>query len=195
MTLPICFARWWLFYSNMDHMSLRLHLFQLKLERINESPGLSSCYHDTRDKHGNQLWLKEIACRIFPSWLAHTHTREREIIEWQQKIYKNIQTKQKTRKRCKFIHFVHQRSVGETFYHSMMSILCTSNLQKMRHCLAKRCRHQQVKCPVPRTCVARELNASMQQKEKKKKRQVSPEDMKQEVGFYANKRRIPAAYK
>ena len=123
MTLPICFARWWLFYSNMDHMSLRLHLFQLKLERINESPGLSSCYHDTRDKHGNQLWLKEIACRVFPSWLAHTHTREREIIEWQQKIYKNIQTKQKTRKRCKFIHFVHQRSVGETFYHSMMSIL------------------------------------------------------------------------
>ena len=105
-------------------MSLILHLFQLKLERIDESPGLSSCYHDIRDKHDNQLWLKEIACRIFEGWLAHTHTgcRERKIIEWQQSTYKNIQTKQKTRKRCKLVHFVHQRSVGETFYHSMMSI-------------------------------------------------------------------------
>ena len=38
-------------------------------------------------------------------------------------------------------------------------------------------------------CVARELNASMQQKEMKKKRQAFPEDIKQEVGFYANKHR------
>ena len=43
--------------------------------------------------------------------------------------------------------------------------------------------------------VARELNALMQQKETKKKRQVAPEDMKQDVGFYANKRRILAARK
>ena len=44
-------------------------------------------------------------------------------------------------------------------------------------------------------CVARELNASMQQKEMKKKRQAFPEDIKQEVGFYANKHRDTAAHK
>ena len=44
-------------------------------------------------------------------------------------------------------------------------------------------------------CVARELNASMQQKEMKKKRQVAPKDIKREVGFYPNKHGIPAARK
>ena len=44
-------------------------------------------------------------------------------------------------------------------------------------------------------CVARELNASMQQKETKKKKQVVPEDMKREVEFYANKHGIPVARK
>ena len=39
-------------------------------------------------------------------------------------------------------------------------------------------------------CIARELNALMQQKETKKKRQVVPEDMKREAGFYANKHGI-----
>ena len=42
-------------------------------------------------------------------------------------------------------------------------------------------------------CVARELRAAMQKEEKKKKRQVVPENMKREVGFYANKHGIPAA--
>ena len=37
-------------------------------------------------------------------------------------ICKNIQTKQKTRKRWKLVHFVYQQSVGETCYHSIMSI-------------------------------------------------------------------------
>ena len=44
-------------------------------------------------------------------------------------------------------------------------------------------------------CVARELNASVQQKEMKKKRQVASEDMESEVGFYVNKHGIPAACK
>ena len=43
--------------------------------------------------------------------------------------------------------------------------------------------------------VARELNASMQQKETKKKRQVVLEDMKREVVFYANKHGTPAVRK
>ena len=44
-------------------------------------------------------------------------------------------------------------------------------------------------------CVARELNLSMQQKETKKKRQVVPQNMEQEVGFYTIKHGIPAARK
>ena len=44
-------------------------------------------------------------------------------------------------------------------------------------------------------CVAKELNALMQQKETKKKRQVVPEDVRREVGLYANKCGIPAACK
>ena len=68
-----CFAGWWLFGSNMDHMPLRWHLFQLKLERVDESPGLSSCYQDIRDNHDNQLWLKKTAHCIFEGWLAHSH--------------------------------------------------------------------------------------------------------------------------
>ena len=49
--------------------------------------------------------------------------------------------------------------------------------------------------PSTQMCVARGLNASMQQKEMKENRKVVPEDMKREVGFYANKHRIPAARK
>lgn len=44
-------------------------------------------------------------------------------------------------------------------------------------------------------CVARELKASIKQKETKKKRQGIPEDMKQEVRFYVNKHRITTARK
>ena len=44
-------------------------------------------------------------------------------------------------------------------------------------------------------CVARELNATMQDGETKKKRQIVPAKVKQEVGFYANKYGIPAARK
>ena len=44
-------------------------------------------------------------------------------------------------------------------------------------------------------CVARELNAAEQEKEKPKKRQIVPEKIKREVGFHANKHGIAAARK
>ena len=77
-------AGWRIFCSNMNHMPLRWQLFQLKLEGVDESPILPSCYGDIRDNHGYQLRLKKIACLIFKGWLAHTGCRERQRIEWQQ---------------------------------------------------------------------------------------------------------------
>ena len=71
-------AGWRIFCSNMNHMPLRWQLFQLKLEGVDESPILPSCYGDIRDNHGYQLRLKKIACLIFKGWLAHTGCRERQ---------------------------------------------------------------------------------------------------------------------
>ena len=65
MTKPILSRRVMVILQQMGHMPLRFYLFQLKFERVVESPGLSSYYQDIRDNHGYQLRLKKIACRIF----------------------------------------------------------------------------------------------------------------------------------
>ena len=182
-------AGWRIFCSNMNHMPLRWHLFQLKLEGVDESPILPSCYRDIRDNRGYQLRLKKIACCIFKGWLAYTGCRERQRIEWQQNmrvfqirklfqwndiilnhvnyamewhICKNIQTKQKTRQRWKFVHFVHQGSVGETFYPSIMSIRSYFKPVDKKSLFGEALQISTGEVSSTQVCVARQLIASMQ---------------------------------
>ena len=85
------------------------------------------------------------------------------------------------------MHFVHQLSVGKSFYHSIMIIGSYFEYVDNETLFGEGLQTSTGEVSSTQVCVARELNASMQQKEMKKKRQAFPEDIKQEVGFYANK--------
>ena len=87
--------------------------------------------------------------------------------------------------------------MGETFYYSIMSIRLYFKPVDNESLFSEALQTSTGEVPSTQMCVARGLglNASMQQKEMKENRKVVPEDMKREVGFYANKHRIPAARK
>lgn len=93
------------------------------------------------------------------------------------------------------MHFVHQLSVGKSFYHSIMMIGSYFEYVDNETLFRDGLQTSTGEVSSTQVCVARELNALIQQTELKKKRQVFPEDMKREIGFYVNKHGIPAALK
>ena len=85
------------------------------------------------------------------------------------------------------MHFVHQLSVGKSFYHSIMMIGSYFEYVDNETLFRDGLQTSTGEVSSTQVCVARELSASMQQKEMKKKRQAFPEDIKQAVYFYASK--------
>ena len=96
---------------------------------------------------------------------------------------KNSQAKQKLWKCRKLVHFVHQQPVGETFYHSIMSIHLFLKPVENKCLFGEALQASISEMSSTQVCVSRELYASIQQKETKGKAQVVSEDMKWEVGF------------
>ena len=83
--------------------------------------------------------------------------------------------------------------MGETFYYSIMSIRSHSKPVGNESLFSEALQTSTSEVSSTQVCVARELNASMQQKETKKKRQVISEGMKREVGLMPKTQRTSSS--
>ena len=85
--------------------------------------------------------------------------------------------------------------MGERFYYSLISTRSYFKLADNESLFGKALQTSTDEAPSTQLCIARELDASMRQKETNKKSELASDERKQEVGFYVNKHAILAARK
>ena len=110
-----------------------------------------------KELNDNKIWVFQI--RKLLQWNDIILNHVNYAMEWH--ICKNIQTRQ-DRKRWKFVHFVHQGSVGETFYHSIMSIRSYFKPVDNKSLFGEALQISTGEVSSTQMCVARQPNASMQ---------------------------------
>ena len=85
--------------------------------------------------------------------------------------------------------------MGERFHHSLISIRSYFKPAGNESLFGEALQTLTGEVSSTQLCIARDLNASMRQKETSKKSELASDDRKQEVGFYVNKHAILAARK